>query len=134
MNTTYWLNTIMENMYTNNESGFWIGLSSTRPDSDGSNVIEPSGNGYSRIEVGGFTTPDGGIVKNISAINFPISTGDWFPSNSKAAYWLLFDGSGSDANLLSWGNLDEPKTVESNTIVSIAENTLSVTLMNYISA
>lgn len=131
MNTTYWLNNIMSTMYTNNATGFYVGLSSSAPSVAGTGFTEPSGGNYSRVKVASFTAPTNGVVKNSAAITFPQSSQTWFESDAKAAYWLLFDGSGASAKLLSWGALDEPKTIESNTTITIAANTLSVTLTDY---
>lgn len=131
MNSTYWLNKIMDTMYTQN-SDFYIGLSSTLPNADGTNVTEPTGNSYARVLVTEFSEPINGVVKNTEALVFPRSTGVWFEATDKAKYWVLFDGDGEDANLLSSGELDEPKTVESNTIITIEAETLSVTLTDYI--
>ena len=55
----------------------------------------------------------------------------WFDSDNKARYWVLFDGSTADATLLSSGELDEAKTIESNTSITIAAETLSITLTDY---
>ena len=130
MNSTYWLNKVMTTMYTESAGVFYLGLSSTEPAKDGSGVTEPTGNNYARVQVAEFTAPNNGVVKNVNALEFPRSTGVWF-DNPKAAYWVLFDGSGSSANLLSCGALDEPKSIESNTIVTIAANTMSITLTDY---
>lgn len=133
MNSTYWLNKIMSVMYTENDA-FYIGLSSTPPNSNGTNITEPVGQGYSRVAVDGFSEPDGGVVRNTKPITFPRSTGIWFDATDKAKYWVLFDGADSNANFLSSGLLDEEKTIESNTTVTIAERTLSVTLADFQSA
>lgn len=130
MNSTYWLNKVMSTMYTNGSDSFYIGLSSTKPAKDGSGVTEPTGNNYARVQIAAFTAPNNGVVKNSAALEFPRSTGVWFNS-PKAAYWILFDGSGSSAHVLSCGELDEPKSIESNTIVTIAAETLSITLTDY---
>lgn len=130
MNSTFWLNKIMKTMYTDN-SIFYIGLSSTEPAADGTNVSEHVGDNYSRIAVNGFTEPDNGVVKNINDLVFPKSTGVWFEATDKAKYWVLFDGEDSNANVLSSGLLDEAKTIESNTTVTITAGTLSVTLTDY---
>lgn len=130
MNSTYWINKIMDTMYTQ-ESNFYVGLSSTLPNADGTNITEPNGNGYARVLVTGFSAPNNGVVKNTDALVFPKSSGVWFESTAKAKYWLLFDGNGTTANLLSSGELDEPKTVESNTVITIEAETLSVTLADY---
>lgn len=134
MNSTYWLNKIMNTMYTSNSGEFWVGLSSTEPLGSGANVSEPDGGAYARVRINEFSAPVNGMVKNTAAIEFPRSTSTWFESNKKARYWLLFDGSGTDAHLLSSGELDEAKTIESNTTITISANTLSVTLTDYQSA
>lgn len=134
MNTIYWLNKIMDNIYTSGATEFWLGLSSVLPSADGSGVIEPEGNNYNRVKINGFTAPTDGVVKNSSELNFPKSTGVWFPSENKAAYWLLFNGSDSSASLLSCGMLLEAKTVESDTVITIPAETLSIALTDYSSA
>lgn len=131
MNSTYWLNTIMDTMYTSNVGEFYVGLSSTLPAADGSNVSEPTGYNYARVQITDFSVPDNGVVKNVNTLEFPRSTGVWFDSDAKARYWILFDGSTSDATLLSAGELDEAKTIESNTQITIAAETLSITLTDY---
>lgn len=132
MNSTLWLNKIMDTMYTSNSAEFYIGLSSTMPEKNGTGVTEPSGGNYARVKVDAFTSPDNGMVKNVNALEFNRSTGVWFDSNNKAQYWVLFDGANSGANVLSSGNLDEAKTIESNTVITIAAETLSITLTDYV--
>lgn len=131
MNSTYWLNKIMDTMYTSASSEFWVGLSSTMPSQDGTGISEPIGGNYARVQIKNFTTPVDGTIKNVSALEFNRSTAVWFDSDNKARYWVLFNGSGSDATLLSSGELDEAKTIESNTSITIAAETLSVTLTDY---
>lgn len=131
MNSTHWLNKIMDTMYTSNTDEFYIGLSSTAPAKDGTGVTEPTGGNYGRVKVTAFTAPVDGMVKNTEALEFPRSTAVWFESTAKATYWVLFDGAGTDANVLSSGNLDEAKTIETNTVITIAAETLSITLTDY---
>lgn len=131
MNTTYWLNTIMGNMYTDAATEFWVGLSSTMPSQDGTGVSEPTGGNYARVKITAFTDPVNGTIKNVSALEFNRSSAVWFDSDNKARYWVLFDGSGASAKLLSSGELDEAKTIESNTSITIAAETLSITLTDY---
>lgn len=128
MNSTFWVNKIMRTMYTDSKDTFYIGLSSTLPADDGSNLKEPSSASYARVAVNGFTSPVDGTVYIPETITFPKSTEVWFPSNAKAAYWVLFDGSG---NLLSAGELNEPKTIESSTVLHFDANTVGITLTDY---
>lgn len=131
MNSTYWLNKIMDTMYTSASSEFWVGLSSTLPSQDGTGVSEPAGGNYARVQITEFTDPVDGTIKNVSALEFNRSSAVWFDSDNKARYWVLFDGSTSAATLLSSGELDEAKTIESNTSITIAAETLSITLTDY---
>lgn len=136
MNTTYWLNEAMRRLYTkpceDGTSEFWIGLLSTEPNRDGGNVTEPSASSYARVQITEFTEPSAGIVRNATALSFPRSAETWFDAEiGKAIYWGLFDGSGQDANILSCGALDSPKTIESNTVVTIDAGTLCITLTDY---
>lgn len=134
MNSTFWLNKVMKTVYTDAISEFWVGLSSTIPSQDGDGVTEPTGNNYERVKIESFTAPNGGTVKNVADLEFNRSTGVWFDSDNKARYWVLFDGSGADAHLLSSGELDEAKTIESNTSITILAESLSVTLTDFVSA
>lgn len=131
MNSTYWLNKIMDTMYTSATTEFWVGLSSTMPAQDGTGVSEPTGGNYARVQIAEFTDPVDGTIKNVSALEFNRSSAVWFDSDNKARYWVLFDGSTSAATLLSSGELDEAKTIESNTSITIAAETLSITLTDY---
>lgn len=131
MNTTYWLNKIMDTMYTSATTEFWVGLSSTMPAQDGTGVSEPTGGNYARVQITGFTNPVNGTVKNDAALEFNRSSAVWFDSENKAKYWVLFDGGTMESNILSCGKLDEAKTVESNTTITIAAETLSITLTDY---
>lgn len=119
----------MSTMYpSSNATGFYLGLSSTKPTAAGGNVSEPSGNNYARVQITAFTTPANGVVKNKSAISFPQSTGIWFPATAKASYWVLFDGSGSSANVLSSGAITEPTIVWTGAVITIAKESISITL------
>lgn len=137
MNTQFWVNKIMDTMYTSNaQDEFWIGLSNTMPSSvDGSGVSEPStdGTGYARQKITTFSPPDAGVVKNTEAIVFPMSLTTWFPSEKKASYWVLFDGDTSAAHVISAGALNEQKTIESDTQITIAAESLSIALTDYMS-
>lgn len=126
MNTNYWLNSIMSNMYVN--GNLYLGLSSTMPAKNGTGATEPSGGGYARVKVSGLTTPNNGVVYNGADIVFPKSTSSWFSGSSKVAYWVLYDGNGSSAHVLSAGALDEAKTIESNTVITIPTNSISFTI------
>lgn len=127
MNTTYWINTIMSAAFGGGTT-FYVGLSSTTPNANGGGVTEPSGGGYARVRVIRFTTPANGVVKNAGDILFPQSSNEWFPATKQATNWVLFDGSGSSANVLASGALTSPLTVSIDVTVKIPKETLCITL------
>lgn len=130
MNTTYWRNKIMNDMYRSGDNEFWIGLSSTEPTVGGGNVTEPIGNGYSRVQITSFTQAEMGIIKNTDDIVFPTSEGTWFPADHLATHWVLFDGDDDSANVLSSGTLEVPIGIWANTIVRIGEERVIITLID----
>ena len=130
MNTYYWSNLVLDTMYTNNEDiNFYIGLSATQPALDGTGVSEPEGNGYARAPISGFRAATNGSITNSETINFPTSTGKWFGSTNLAAYYVIFDGSGSDATVLAAGNLTPPMEIPADTSLAIAPGVLRITLL-----
>ena len=129
MNTTYWRNKIMDDMYqASSGNSFYIGLSSTTPTKAGGNVTEPSGNGYARVQIAAFTTASDGSIENTADIVFPISTGTWFPADHLATHWVMFDGAGANAHVLSAGTLETPIGIWKNTTITIAAGKVVVTL------
>ena len=133
MNSPYWLNKIVEDVYHNSDTQFYIGLSS-EVTVDGSNITvnEPtSGTGYERIHITDFTHAVNATISNASDIVFPESVNSWWSGQKQAAYWVLFDGAGSTAHILSFGRLDTPHYVERNTVLMIPSGLLAVTLMDY---
>lgn len=131
MSSLYWINRIMSTMYSNSSTPFFVGLSSTQPDSMGNNISEPSGGNYMRVRIASFTEPNNGMVSNSNELEFNRSSEIWFDDNNKATYWVVFDGSDSDAHMISYGLLDAPKCIDTNTVVKIAANSLTVTLSDY---
>lgn len=129
MNTNYWRNKIMNSMYGSSSGNtFYLGLSSSEPTKAGANVTEPSGGGYARARITGFTTASNGSVSNSGSISFPESEGIWFPATRLAAYWVVFDGLGNNANVLSSGTLATPIGVWDNTVISIPPGNIVITL------
>ena len=130
MNTTYWRNEIMNSIYRDANRNYYIGLSSTKPTVAGGNVTEPVANGYQRVKITQFTQANNGAVQNAQDIVFPLSTGTWFNEQHLAAYWVLFDGSDSNAHVISSGTLETPIGIWKNTIVTIAAGKVIITLLD----
>ena len=131
MNTTYFLNLAAGNLFntkTNPEipQELWIGLSTTAPNINGTNVTEPSGSaGYARVQLTMLSEPSAGVVTNQSNIDFNESTASW----GTVTHFVIFDAQ-SDGHLLQYGSLSTPRSVEAATIMTIKSNYLNLSVQN----
>lgn len=131
MNTTYFLNQVMGNLFKTKEtpalpSEYYIGLSSTAPNISGGNVTEPlSNSGYKRVKLENLSEPADGVITNEQAISFDESTANWGTMSHFVIYNALEAG-----NLLMYDTLSTPRNVEAATIVTIKANSLTLTLSN----
>ena len=131
MNTTYFLNQVMGNLFKTKEtpalpSDYYIGLSSTAPNISGGNVTEPlSNSGYKRVKLENLSEPADGVITNEQAISFDESTANWGTMSHFVIYDALEAG-----NLLMYDTLSTPRNVEAATIVTIKANSLTLTLSN----
>lgn len=131
MNTTYFLNQVMGNLFKTKEtpalpSEYYIGLSSTAPNISGGNVTEPlSNSGYKRVKLENLSEPADGVITNEQAISFDESTANWGTMSHFVIYDQLEGG-----NLLMYDNLSTARNVEAATIVTIKANSLTLTLSN----
>ncbi len=133
MNTTYFLDLVSGNLFRTKTdppipTEFWIGLSTTAPNIDGTNVTEPSASAaYQRLNLTSLSAPAEGVVTNNADIDWPESTAGWGVITS----YVIFDsptvGSG---NLLIYGDLVEPRTVERGTIMTVKANYLKLKALN----
>lgn len=131
MNTTYFLNQVMGNLFKTKEtpalpSEYYIGLSSAAPNISGGNVTEPlSNSGYKRVKLENLSEPADGVITNEQAISFDESTANWGTMSHFVIYDALEAG-----NLLMYDTLSTPRNVEAATIVTIKANSLTLTLSN----
>lgn len=89
---------------------YYVGLSSTAPAEDGSNITEPSGGGYARANTSGkWGSPSAGSVSNNANIDFAESTGAWL-AGASLPYFVLFDAS-SGGNACRYGTLGTARAV-----------------------
>ena len=133
MNTTYFLNLVSGNIFQTKTSPgipskYYIGLSTTAPTLAGGNVSEPlTASGYARVELANLSEPTGGVVTNSVAISFNESTASW----GTITHFVIFDsatvGSG---NLLMYGTLSTPRSVETATILTIKAGYLNLSAQN----
>ena len=133
MNTTYFTNCVAGNLYGTKgdpaiPTSYYIGLSTTAPNIGGTNVTEPSTSaGYARVQLTNLSQPSAGVVTNQSAINFNESTSSW----GTITHFVIYDSSVvGDGNLLMYGALTTPRVVDANTIMTIKENFLKLSVQN----
>ena len=131
MNTTYFLNCAAGNIFNTKTSpalptNYYIGLSTSAPTISGSGVTEPSIDvGYARVRLTSLSEPNDGVVTNSQAINFNESTASW----GTITHFVIFD-SATAGNLLMYGTLSTPRSVETATIMTIKEGYLSLSAQN----
>lgn len=104
----------------------YIGLSTTTPNDDGSNVTEPADN-YARVTVANNTTQwpaaTTGTKSNGETITFNEATGSW----GTVTDVLIYDAA-TGGNLLAYGALTTSKTIESGDTASFAAGDLTIEL------
>ena len=107
---------------------YYLGLSTTAPDLDGQNVTEPATDaGYARVELTTLSAPTDGLGTNQQAVNFEESTNNW----GTVTHFVIFDAAEANTgNLLMYGALTTPRTVETATIMTIKENYLKLSVQN----
>ncbi len=104
-------------------SVFYLALSTADPTDDGSGIAEPSGNGYARKSIGGFSTASSRSIANSAQIQFAAASGAW----GSLTHWAIYDALTS-GNMLAHGTLTNPLNVVSGNapLYQIGELTISV--------
>ncbi len=132
MNTTYFLNQVMGNVFHTKTTpalpaNYYIGLSSSEPTVAGVNSGEPStsGTGYKRVLLSGLSAPTAGVIKNTAPISFEESVTNW----GVMKYYTVYDAA-TGGNLLFFGPLSLSRSVEANTIITIKTGELTIELCN----
>lgn len=118
----------------------YVGLFTAAPSAAGGGT-EVTGNNYARVKtaastsqgLGDWTATQGGSssassgtsgnTTNVNALNFPTPSASW----GSVQWFGLFDAA-SGGNLLWWGPLTIPKTINQADVVSFPAGSLSVTL------
>ena len=135
MNTTYCKNMVAGHVFGVGSqpqfpTEYYIGLSSTEPSEDGANVTEPSssGSGYTRVKLDSLSGPNNGVVQNTNDVSFPKATSDWFPAGTPATHYVVFDAL-DGGNLIVYGALKKPRTIESDTYLSFPSGEFTVSVV-----
>lgn len=106
---------------------YYVAISKTKPQVDGSGVTEPSGGNYARVPItkatSSFTAPSNGNILNATKIMFNESTSDW----GTYTHYAIYD-SANGGNLLWGGLLSRSRTIEAEMQLFIDVNGMSFTL------
>ncbi len=128
MITTYFLNMMLGNAF--HASGvesfpatYYVALSTTVPNSDGSNITEPTGGAYARASFFSMGTPVNGVISIEDDVEFPESTGDWGTIQGFAVY-----DSASGGNVLMYESLTNPQDIVADNQARFRSGSLKVTL------
>lgn len=131
MTTTYFLNSIMGNVFASKTSPalptrYYVGLSTTAPSMDGTDVTEPSSSvGYARIALDMLSEPVNGAITNDDSITFNESISAW----GTVTHFVIYDAE-TGGNLLMYDALTTPRAIEEATVVIIKKGSLNLTLAN----
>lgn len=109
----------------------WVGLSSTTPAEDGTNITEPSAGAYARVQTAAVdwnaaTDADPSVVTNANAITFPTATATWV-AGADLTHFVLFDAS-TAGNALGSGALSVAKPVTDGDTAEIGAGDASASL------
>lgn len=129
--TTYMDNAILNEFFGGVDydppATVYVALSTTTPTKTGTNVSEPSGNGYKRVAVtnnaSSFPNASNGTKSNGTVITFPEATGAW----GTVTHFVVYD-SLTAGNALVYGALTTAKTIESGDTPSFSAGALTVGL------
>ena len=133
MNTTYFLDQVAGNVFNTKTTpalptADYLGLSTTEPTADGTNVTEPQTDaGYARVQLTNLGEPVDGKVKNTDTVRFNKSTESWGTVTHYVVYDTQEAGSG---NLLMYGELKTSRNVEPDTVIVIEKDALELTVRN----
>lgn len=136
MITKYFLKSIGEDIYKHQEDqrvphSYYIGLSSSAPNDDGSGIIEPAPTtGYARIEISNDELTFGeadenNVISNHRPLYFPESKEPW----GQITHYVIFDEL-TGGNLLMYGELNESVNIPIKTMLSIPTGKMQITVVN----
>lgn len=128
MITTYFANCAMGNLFKTKTtpalpSEFYLGLSTTTPLPDGTNVAEPSDAAYARVKLTTLSAPANGVIKNSVGVSFPDSTADW----GSVTHFVIYDAP-TGGNLLIYNTLDKPRIIQEDSSVAFKAGGLTLSL------
>lgn len=132
MITTYFKNMIADRLWhtANSEDAilpevYYVAISTTEPQEDGSGVTEPTGDAsYTRQPLGAMTAADGGSTANATSVAWSRFDTD----QGTVGYWALFNAQ-TDGQLLMGGALDSLKHLDAGTTIVFEPGSLVLNVL-----
>lgn len=120
--TKTFANTLLASIF----ASAYVGLSSTKPATDGTGVTEPDESaGYKRVaSSGGSFSALNGTITNNAYLYFPEATAAW----GDISYLCVFDGNSSSAKLRYFGALKTPKNIGINAVPLFRPGSINITI------
>lgn len=115
-------------------ANWYVGLSSTPPQEDGTGITEPATlDGYARVEVANnltqwpaaTTEANVGTKQNGQEIEFPTATDPW---GSVEYFFFADDATATGANVKAYGTLDEAKSIGTGDTAAFAPEAITIQL------
>lgn len=131
MNTTYFINQIMGNVFRTKTTPalatqYYLGLSTSEPTVSGVCKGEPTrgtSTGYDRVLLESLSAPEDGIITNTVPITFNESVTDW----GSITHYVVYDAK-TGGNLLFYGDLAISRSVEPGTTITVKTGELKIQL------
>lgn len=101
----------------------YVGLSTTAPAADGTNITEPTGTWYDRVQVAAWDAAVAGLSDNTGVIDFGTSDAN----ENDITHVVLFDAA-SGGNMLVSSPLASPQSISIGNPVSVPAGNCDVTL------
>ncbi|MFH0903172.1 MAG: hypothetical protein V2A73_21295 [Pseudomonadota bacterium] len=108
--STTWANEILDHVTGNADAPTlvglpYIGLSTTKPASDGTNVTEPSGGNYARVACNtvAWGAASARSIANEAAVVFATANGTW-AAGVALEYWVIYTAI-TAGTLIMWGEI-----------------------------
>lgn len=106
---------------------YYVGLSLTAPQNDGSGVTEPAGGAYARVAVTNDATSWPGaanrVKSNGTVIVFPTAVADW----GTVSHWVLYDAA-TGGVLRVWGTLTTPQAINSGGVPDFPVSSITINI------
>ena len=111
-------------------TSYWVGLSTTTLNADGTGATEPVANGYARVQVTNtdktnWTSAASGALTNATAVTFPESSGSWGTITTVVLYDAQTTG-----NAYFFDTLTPSRAVAASTTVVFAIGAITISMTN----